>query len=431
MTIQELLQKRAKLINQARTILDTAEAEERALTQEEQNKYDQLLDDASDLQATVDRRQMQRRIEESLAESAGRQTSDGQPGDNDGDDQPAPRYEFRSRSLEALNREGIPAGFEERISPAYRQAFRYWMADGAQIAPEHVRALQADNETLGGNLYAPLQLVDRILQAVDNAVYMRQWATVIPVTDGESLGVPTLDTDPADPAWTSEIGAVSEDSSMAFGRRELSPNLLTKLVKISRKLLRKAPNAEDLVVQRLAYKFGVAFESNLLTGNGAKQPLGVFTASSDGISTGRDVSTGNTTTSIQFDGLIEAKYTLKSQYWPMARWLFHRDGMKQIAKLKDGDGQYIWRESTRASEPDRVLGLPARMSEYAPNTFTSGNYVGILGDFSYVWIADSLALEFQRLMELYAGNNQVGLIGRLESDGMPVLEEAFVRVKLA
>jgi hypothetical protein len=34
------------------------------------------------------------------------------------------------------------------------------------------------------------------------------------------------------------------------------------------------------------------------------------------------------------------------------------------------------------------------------------------------------------LQELYAETNQIGLIGRLESDAMPVLEEAFVRVKL-
>jgi hypothetical protein len=37
----------------------------------------------------------------------------------------------------------------------------------------------------------------------------------------------------------------------------------------------------------------------------------------------------------------------------------------------------------------------------------------------------------QRLNELYAETNQVGFIGRLETDGMPVLEEAFVRVTLA
>jgi HK97 family phage major capsid protein len=84
----------------------------------------------------------------------------------------------------------------------------------------------------------------------------------------------------------------------------------------------------------------------------------------------------------------------------------------------------------RVGEPDRILNIPAYISEYAPNTFTTGQYVAILGDFSNYWIADSMDMAFQRLVELYAETNQVGLIGRLESDGMPVLEEAFVRVKL-
>jgi HK97 family phage major capsid protein len=71
------------------------------------------------------------------------------------------------------------------------------------------------------------------------------------------------------------------------------------------------------------------------------------------------------------------------------------------------------------------------MSEYVPNTFSSGNYVGVIGDFSYFWIAEALDMRVQRLVELYAETNQTGYIGRMEVDGMPVLEEAFTRVTLA
>jgi HK97 family phage major capsid protein len=85
----------------------------------------------------------------------------------------------------------------------------------------------------------------------------------------------------------------------------------------------------------------------------------------------------------------------------------------------------------RAGEPDRILNLPVAMSENAPNTMTTGLYVGMLGDFSHYWIADALDMQVQRLTELYAETNQTGFIGRMESDGMPVLAEAFVRVKLA
>jgi len=43
----------------------------------------------------------------------------------------------------------------------------------------------------------------------------------------------------------------------------------------------------------------------------------------------------------------------------------------------------------------------------------------------------ALNISIQVLTELYAETNQTGFIGRYELDGMPVLEEAFARLKLA
>ena len=91
----------------------------------------------------------------------------------------------------------------------------------------------------------------------------------------------------------------------------------------------------------------------------------------------------------------------------------------------------MWQGSIVGGAPDRLLGFPALISEYAPNTFTTGLYVGILGAFQNYWIAEALGVQIQRLDELYAETNQVGFIMRSEIDGMPVLEEAFARVTLA
>ena len=78
-----------------------------------------------------------------------------------------------------------------------------------------------------------------------------------------------------------------------------------------------------------------------------------------------------------------------------------------------------------------VLGLPVDMSEYVPNIFLTGKYVGVIANWEHYWIADALDMQIQVLKELYAESNQTGYIGRLETDGMPVLPEAFARVKLA
>lgn len=426
MKIRELRQKRAKAIADARSVLEAAERENRGMTPDEEQQWNGYINEADGLNGRIDQLERQEALDAEMAENLDNLDAGGADGQQRGHDRP----QYVSRTLRNGNvdlRHLAPYA-----DPAYRSVFGGWMVRGnAALAGTQVRALQADSDIAGGYLYAPISLVDRLIQAMDDQVFIRQWATVFAVTDSESLGFPSLDADPADADWTSELATGDEDTTMNFGRRALTPRPLAKRIKISRKLLMKAPDSEALVTQRLGYKFGISFEKAGMTGSGAGQPLGVFTADNNGISTSRDYSTGATTTAMTFDQLIGAKYTLKGGYWPRARWLFHRDALKQIAQLKDSNNQYIWRESARAGEPDMLLGMPTFMSEYAPNTFTASQYVGMLADFSYYWIADSLQMEMQRLSELYAETNQIGLIGRMESDGMPVLQEAFVRLKLA
>lgn len=401
----ELREERNRLVTQAREVLKKAETEKRDLNADEQRNYDTLMAAQDSKRTTIQAEERQIELDREMAE---RELRDKKPDPKD----PADK------------RTG-PRG-----TPEYRAAFRSFITGGA--TPEEMRALQAEVSTSGGYIVMPVEMVNQLIKSIDDEVFIRPRATKFPVPNAASLGVPSLDADPADADWTSELDTGGEDSTMAFGKRELKPYPLAKRIKVSNKLLRSAMlDAEGLVRDRLAYKFGVSAEKAYLTGSGANQPLGLFTASADGIPTTRDVSTGNTTTAIQFDGLIEAKYSVKAGYWKSSDWVFHRDAVKGIAKLKDGEGQYIWQAAKTENEPDRLLGRPFNISEYAPNTFTTGLYVGLFGDLSYYWIADALDMQVQRLVELYAATNQTGFIGRQETDGMPVLGEAFARVKLA
>jgi len=395
----ELRQKKATLVANARELIDRADKEKRDLTQEEQNTWAAYMADVEKLDKQVSDMETLEKLERDLALPI---SAPERPG---GEDRIDPQAEKTTKAFDAFLRSGA-------------------------IQPE-VRALQADADASGGYYTVPQQFVNKLIKAIDDLCYIRAWGTPNPVANAQSLGIPSLDADPADADWTSELLIGGTDSTMAFGKRELTPKPLAKLLKVSNKLLRLTPDVESLVIQRLAYKFQVTFEKAGMTGSGANQPLGVFTASADGITTSRDVSTGNTTTSIQTDGLKEAKYSIKAGYWPKLKWIFHRDAIKQIAKLQDDDGHYLWQNSIQMGQPDMLDGHPVFASEYAPNTFTTGQYVGIIGDFSFWWYADSLDFAVQRLNELYAATNQVGFIGRMESDGMPVLAEAFARVKLA
>lgn len=443
--LRELREQKVTIVQRGREIHERAVAENRDLSAEEEGQLDNIYGTGGDPNAEgispeernrrlgevgrLDRRieleERQLEAERKAAEDALRAKDEGRadPGGS-----AAPGNESRATPKYDEWQQGRDREFRSFLQSDRNGVYKFQTHD---LDEGERRALEAGADVSGGYLLPAERFVQELIKAVDDMVFVRQAATVLPLTEADSLGVPSLDADPADADWTVELGTGSEDTAMSFGKRKLEPHPAAKIVRVSKTLIRKAMSAEGIVRDRLAYKRGITEEKGFLTGNGSGQPLGMFTASADGISTARDVSTGNTTTDIRFDGLIECKYSIKGAYWPRLQWMFHRDAVKRIAKLKDGEGQYIWQPSAQAGQPDRLLNVPFRVSEYVPNTFTTGLYVGLLGDLSFYWIADALSMELERLNELYAANNQVGFILRFETDGMPVLEEAFARVKLA
>lgn len=445
--IQSLRDQRATVRKAQKDILDRAEAEKRGLTGAETESFDKADQDIETLSGDIERREKHAQREAEAAASQGRKTDPETPvrGADRGVDEPGKPITLKFEGAKPFN--GMVSGREDREvqispdhevakrgNPDYRKNFaRYLQGGGPQSG------LFVGSDPKGGYL-APMQFVAGLIKFVDDNVFMRQLCTVLPpLATGQSLGAVSLDTDPADADWTAEVPAsdMSEDDTMTLGRRELSPNLLAKLIKMSMKLLRAANmDVDGLVRSRMAYKFGVTLEKAYLTGSGADRPLGVFVASANGISTGRDITvtsaeTATPTTNFGADTLINALYSLKEAYQANATWLFHRDAIKMARKLKDGDGQYLWQPGLQGGQPNLILGRPYVMSEFAPNTFTTGLYVGLVADFKNLyWIVDSLAFEIQVLLELFALKNQIGMVGRMESDGMPVLEEAAARIKL-
>lgn len=438
--LRELLEKRNTLITAGRELYKKVEDEKRSMTAEEKKNDDARFTEIADIAEQIGRFERQLTMEREQA--ATRATQDHEAGTRA--DEQTDR-EHRARLVphqERLSRFAVVSGagdqrtvkfadksMEARASLEYHRNHEAYLR--GDIGPKELRALAADVAVGGGYLLAPMQMTMDLIKAVDDATFIRQAATKFLVTGSDGLGMPSLDADPADFDWTAEIATGTEDSSMQFGRRELKPYPLAKRIKVSNKLVRSsAMDVETLVRQRLGYKFGITEEKAFLTGSGANQPLGVFTASNDGIPTTRDVVTGSAT-DFTFDGLYNIKYSLKGNYIgrPSTRWAFHRDGVAKIAKLKDSQNRYLWEPSQQVGQPDLLLGIPLQMSEYVPNTFTTGLYVGMLADWGYYYIADSLNFSVQRLTELYAETNQLGFIGRAEFDGMPVLSEAFVRIK--
>lgn len=416
-------QKRAQLAKRLQEIHEVCEKEGRSLSAEEQKNWDDCNAEIDRLQGEIDREERMLKIKAGM-ESGG---DPGKKSDVDPDPaaSPSPDDELRARKdrTEKAKKE-VAAAFTRYLhNEIDEKQFR--------SLPE-VRALQANLNVSGGYLVPPVEFVQELIKQVSDEVFIRGLARVMTLKNSKALVLPVRKNRMADANWTNELQVGSKDTSLNFGQVEFIPHKISKEILVSLELLNNSPmSPESLVMEEFRYIFGITEEKAFITGTGVKQPLGVMVASASGIDTDRDVATGNTSTSITFDGLISALYALKAQYQNMCSWMFHRDALAQIRKLKDSQNRYLWEPSTVAGQPDRILNRPFYMSEFMPNTFTTGQYVGFLAHWNECYrIVDGQDFEMRRLDELYAESDQVAYIGKKYTDARPVKSEAAVRIKL-
>jgi HK97 family phage major capsid protein len=431
---KQLREERAAILTKAQAFHS---ANEDNWTAECESQWSEMLSDASTLASAADRRDT---IQGMMGGEAG---NDGASHHDDPRTIPGRRQDRKQATVQiraGYDASGKPKYIERPVGPrgeeAYQAAFADFLKTGSPSA-----ALQSDDAEQAGYLLASEQFAAELLKEVDDLVFVRRYARIHTVLQATTLGIRARTARAATFNWSSELQVSAEDTSLKYGKRVLEPHHLTGQIKISRDLLRRSVVPVEAEVRgELARDAGEAMEDAYLTGNGFQKPLGVFTASDDGISTSRDVNTGSAT-GFTGDGLLSAKYALKGQYrrgqrGPV-RWLFHRDAISLIAKLKDAtNGQYLFRvgmgrQQDNTAPEDELLGFPVDESERVPNTFTNGLYSGMLCNWRYYEIADALEMDMQVLFELYAQTNQVGYIGRIKTDGMPTLQEAFVRLKCA
>jgi HK97 family phage major capsid protein len=431
MTSIELREKRATIIKEARDKWTAAEAREGGPTAEDKQAFDAAMDGAD---ALLEQAKRMERIETAESDL----------------DLPTPRTSDPLHTETRDRQHGELATKESNDKK--RLAWRHWLRTGEvrqELRGEQSRAQGTEfrdtiiaTDAKGGFLITPVQISSDITRIIMDTVFIRRLCEaagmVTTVTEAKKLGIRKMTVDMSDANWTTEVAPVTEDTSMAFDRRDLEPQLCSKLAKASIRTLLLSSDAESIINNELGYKFGVTEEKAFITGSGTGQPLGVFTASANGISAARDVPAATATT-FTADNLIDMKYSLKQGYQqdPATAWVVSRNFVKLARKLKvatttgGNDLEYIWQPGITGGAPDRILDIPYYMSEYAPATFTTGLYIAVLGCFRFYRIAQVQEMMIQRLVELYSGTNEIGFIGRRWVDGSPILEEAFSRLKLA
>lgn len=418
--LQKLYEQRKKLVHDAREILNLSEKENRDLTADEKQRWDTANDDIDKINEKISILERQHKNEAFIGEPNPVRTA----GQNRSGDHGEGGQRATDDLIESYIRSYVTGTQPESEAAGAYQAF--------------MRDQVVGTAGKGGNMVLTETLTSRLFEKLKDFTFMRDPSKVQieTVMDAVKLGAPTLEADPADADWTTEILMGNLDTTMAYGKRELEPNKLAKKLKISNRLLQLGASRGpvDRILDRLAYKFAITMEKAAMTGDGSGKPMGVFYAASTaatGITTARDIAADNGTTAVTFDGLVNAQYALRGPVRANAEWLFHRTVLRDIRKLKDDYDQYIWQASVIPGTPDTLLGDPVLESEYAPNTMTPGSYVGIYMNRGYYMWADGSVMTIKRLDELYDATDEVGFHARIWTDGMPIFEEGFARVTLA
>lgn len=337
-----------------------------------------------------------------------------------------------------------------RATKEYTDEFRTFFLDGGHSLPHkaknETRGLVADYDVKGGYLVMPETMSSQIIKFTDDLIWLTGKSTNSKLAgSSQSMGVPTLDTNPNDADYTYETQTITEDNNMTFGKRVMMCTPFRKLVLVTERFLRMSMNnlqfntaydnsgkptgsAENIIVNRIASKFAVTKERAYHTGSGIGQPLGLYTASTRGISTARDKAASTTAVGVKYNNLVDIMLNQKVQYLPRCEWEISRLFMGKIMNMVDSNNRPILNFNTIPNQPTTLLQYPLNLSEFVPNTFTNGSYVGMFGDFSYYWTADSLDMQLAIAKELHIAKGQIGFYATAETDGMPVLEEAFTRL---
>lgn len=393
MTLQELMNKRAKAWEAAKAFLDSHRNTDGLLSQEDGETYDRMEKEITDYTKEIDRLNRQAAIEEQMGKPTASPLT-GKPG-------------------AGVKDEPEKKG---RASHAYAKAMIAAMRTGFHQVSD---VLEEGNDANGGYL-VPEEWDSRLIDKLEEENIFRGLATTITTSGEHKINIAA--TKPA-AAWIEE-GQELTFGDATFDQVILDAHKLHVAIKVTEELLYdNAFNLENYIIDTFGKAIGNAEEDAFLNGDGKGKPTGIF-AETGGGQTGVTISG----TKITADDVISLIYALKRPYRKNALFILNDSTLAVLRKLKDSNGAYIWQPSYTAGEPDRLCGYSVLTSAYAPS-LEAGKPAIAFGDFSYYNIGDRGTRSVQELRELFAGNGMIGYVAKERVDGKLVLPEAVQILK--
>ena len=285
-------------------------------------------------------------------------------------------------------------------SAAYKSLMRANF-DKDMISDAERKTLSVGQDSQGGYYVYP-DLSGRIVQKVFETSPMRAFASV------QAIGTDALegyfDNDEVGFGWVSELEARPTTSTPQTGKWRIPVHEMYAMPDASQNVLDDAlVDLEAWLDGKIADRFARAENTAFVGGDGVGKPRGFLTYDA-GTTLPGQIEDFRTTVNGAFaaapnggDVLMDALYGLKAPYRANAVWFMNRTTTRNVRKLKDEDGAYLWQPGIAAGQPATLLGYPVASFEDMQNSTVTGAKAIAVGDMRAAYqIVDRIGIRMLR-----------------------------------
>lgn len=328
-----------------------------------------------------------------------------------------------------------PAESEIRATPEYETNFRQWIRSKGKA---EARALSLFSDPDGGYLKLPARMESEIIAPVKNLSVVQglsKYEMIDGVLSSQGINVTAITGNSQKGVRVDLTTESTTGEAFGWSKRKMRSNPFTHWCKIPNELIDfSGIDIVSWIVNEIRERKAVEDDTRFLYGEDPDEPLGLMVDSADGIpaSTRDKVITASGV--VTYDLLVSAFFTLKPQHRANATWLVSTNLLKQIMQLADDNGNPLPPLGLERNGAPMIMGRPVIESNNVQPTlsgenFATSQYIGMLGNFNRYHIMESKAVGLR--LDPYRLSDENVTVCYVQSwlDAMPVLGEAFVRLK--
>jgi HK97 family phage major capsid protein len=310
----------------------------------------------------------------------------------------------RIDALEAVNKRPGNRHYDNDNSDikAKRDAVAVFARSGDDSKLKTIQAgMSVGSDPDGGYLVMPA-VSSGMTKKLFDATPMRQLARVETITTGTDWIEP-VDKSDAGATWVGEQTSRGENTDLQLAEFRVPLNEIYALQTVTQRLIDDSGfDLGSWIDGKMTDKFARTEGTSFVTGNGISKPRGFLSynivSTKDDTRNWGDIQyfPSGDANLITADALKSTVWGLRAPYRAGSSWLMNSNTASAIDKLKDGMGQYIWREGMQAGSPPSLLGYPVEFSEDMPDIGAGSTSIAF-GNFKLAYvIIDRTGIRFLR-----------------------------------